>query len=59
MQPILHDLLSRWQDHPELTPDELCRGHPELLPLLREQIAVLKRIEQLAAVGAGGDEGTY
>ena len=34
MQPILHDLLSQWQDHPEAAPEELCRDHPELLPLL-------------------------
>lgn len=56
MQPILHDLLSQWQDHPEIPPEELCRDHPALLPLLRAQIAILERIEQLAAVGAGEDE---
>ena len=56
MQPILHDLLSQWQDDPEAAPEELCRDHPELLPLLREQIAILQRIEQLAEAAAGDDE---
>ena len=53
MPPILHDLLSQWQDDHDLSPEELCRDHPELLPLLREQIAVLERIEQLAVPGSG------
>ncbi len=56
MQPILHDLLSQWQDDPEVPPEVLCRDHPELLPLLREQIAILRRIEQLAEAAAADDD---
>jgi hypothetical protein len=56
MQPILHDLLSQWQDHPEVPPEDLCRDHPELLPLLREQIAILRRIEQLAEASSADDD---
>src|SRR5262245_15968336 len=56
MQPILHDLLSKWQDEPEADPEELCRDHPELLPLLREQIAILRRIEELAEAAAQDEE---
>lgn len=54
MEPILHELLSLWQDNPALTPEALCRERPDLLPILRQQIAVLERIEQLATVA--GDE---
>lgn len=47
MHTQLDELLSRWQEEPHRAPEDLCRDHPDLLPLLREQIAMLKRIEQL------------
>ena len=56
MEPILHDLLSQWQDDPAVAPEALCQERPDLLPLLREQIAALARIEQLAVQAAGDDE---
>lgn len=49
MSQILDDLLIAWQEAPERSPEELCREHPDLLPQLRQYIATLTRIEQLAA----------
>jgi hypothetical protein len=51
MQPILDDLLARWQEAPETSPEDICREHPELLAALRDRIAILKQIERLAAGG--------
>lgn len=55
MEPILHELLLRWQDEPDREPEELCQDHPELLPVLREQIAILRRFEQLVEETVRGD----
>lgn len=46
----LAELLDQWEDALEqghtLTPDDLCRDHPELLPALKQQIAALRAIDQ-------------
>ena len=52
MQPILDDLLTEWQEAPTRSAEELCHNHPELLPQLREQIAILEQIQRLAAGAA-------
>jgi serine/threonine-protein kinase len=50
------ELLIRWQEARErgqpLTPEELCRDYPELLPELRREIALLEHVDRLR----GGDE---
>lgn len=48
MEPILDDLLTRWQETPDHSPEEICQEHPELLLELRERIEILKQIERLA-----------
>jgi serine/threonine protein kinase len=40
MSSPVDDLLSRWRHDPRLTPEELCRDCPEVLPELRLRIAV-------------------
>jgi hypothetical protein len=49
MQPIVDELLTRWQEAPHTPPEDLCREHPELLPVVRDRIGILKQIERLAA----------
>lgn len=48
MQDILEELLARWQEDRNRTPEDLCRDYPDLIVRLREQIALQLRIEQLS-----------
>ena len=48
MEPILDDLLTRWQEAPDRSPEDICKEHPELLLVLVNRIEILKRIERLA-----------
>ena len=46
---LLEDLLDRWEEAQEegadLSPEQLCQAHPELLPRLKEQIEKLRGVE--------------
>src|SRR5262245_7297421 len=50
--PSLNTLFDQWEEAlaqgRELTPEELASGRPDLLGRLREGIALLKRMQQLA-----------
>jgi serine/threonine protein kinase/tetratricopeptide (TPR) repeat protein len=52
LESALDNLISQWQrrrsEGQEMTPAELCRDCPELLPELQKRIAVLKRMADLA-----------
>jgi WD40 repeat protein/serine/threonine protein kinase len=56
-EPELEDLLSLWQRRCEegvaLTPAELCRQRPDLLPELERRIAALERMDALAGAVHG------
>jgi hypothetical protein len=58
-QAILADLISLWQQRraegQTVTPSELCRDRPELLPQLEQRIAALKRMADLADAMQEGD----
>jgi hypothetical protein len=51
-ESTLADLVSQWQlrraEGQTVTPGELCRDRPELLPQLEQRIAALERIGDLA-----------
>jgi hypothetical protein len=50
---LVEDLLSRWYRDPALTPEQLCRDHPDLLPEVRKRLEALaggpRSLEELAA----------
>lgn len=52
-ESALADLVSLWQrrraEGKTVTPDELCRDRPELLPQLEQRIAAMERMDDLAA----------
>src|SRR5579885_2871646 len=56
----LEDLLLRWEEARErgqaISPEELCRDHPELLPELRRRIQALRLLDPILAMSR--DEAT-
>ncbi len=48
MLPSLDELLTRWQEAPHRSAEELCKEVPEL----RERIAILQRIQHLVELDA-------
>src|SRR5262245_22741126 len=51
--PTLSTLFARWEEAYEqgrdLSPEELCAGHPDLLEPLRQGVEALRRMRQLAS----------
>jgi hypothetical protein len=48
---LLDDLMSRWRSDPRLTPEELCRDCPELLPRVRERLTALRTGDETGTLG--------